>query len=97
VNSDWEWLGGSVFRCRLPFRDIGLVEGSTGTLLIDTGWPKRGPFSAASSTASLISYSDTTILITSSAFDNAAISCAPEVATTMFERTERLRAYAILR
>jgi hypothetical protein len=36
-------------------------------------------------------------LITSSAFDNAAISCAPEVATTMFERTERLRAYAILR
>lgn len=35
----WEQLTGGVHRCRLPFCDvtIGLVEGRTGALLVDTG------------------------------------------------------------
>jgi len=39
VHFDWESLTDSVHRCRLPFLDVtvGLVQGSTGTLLVDTG------------------------------------------------------------
>jgi glyoxylase-like metal-dependent hydrolase (beta-lactamase superfamily II) len=39
VHFDWEQLTDSVHRRRLPFLDatVGLVQGRTGTLLIDSG------------------------------------------------------------
>ena len=39
MHFDWERLTDSVHRCRLPFLDVtvGLVQGRTATLLIDTG------------------------------------------------------------
>jgi glyoxylase-like metal-dependent hydrolase (beta-lactamase superfamily II) len=39
VHLDWEQLTDSVHRCRLPFLDVtvGLVQGRTGMLLVDTG------------------------------------------------------------
>jgi hypothetical protein len=47
VNFTWEQLGECTFRCRLPFLDvtIGVVQGRTGTLLIDAGTTltERGP------------------------------------------------------
>jgi metal-dependent hydrolase (beta-lactamase superfamily II) len=39
MHFDWESLTDSVCRCRLPFLDVtvGLVQGSAGALLVDTG------------------------------------------------------------
>lgn len=39
MHFDWERLTDSVHRCRLTFLDVtvGLVQGRTGTLLIDSG------------------------------------------------------------
>ena len=39
MHFDWESLTDSVHRCRLPFLDVtvGLVQGSAGALLVDTG------------------------------------------------------------
>ena len=39
MHFDWEQLTDSVHRCRLPFLDVtvGLVQGRTGVLLVDTG------------------------------------------------------------
>ena len=39
MHFDWERLTDSVHRCRLPFLDVtvGLVQGRTGVMLIDTG------------------------------------------------------------
>jgi glyoxylase-like metal-dependent hydrolase (beta-lactamase superfamily II) len=39
VHFDWEQLTDSVHRCRLPFLDVtvGLVQGRSGALLVDTG------------------------------------------------------------
>ena len=39
MNQDWESLATGVYRCRLAFLDVtvGLVLGSEGALLIDSG------------------------------------------------------------
>ena len=104
MNFTWERLADGVFRCRLPFLDVtvGLVIGAAGTLLIDTGTTLTEARAIAHDVQELAQNHVTHILLThnhfdhvlgSSAFD-AAIYCAPEVAATMSQGIENLRADA---
>jgi glyoxylase-like metal-dependent hydrolase (beta-lactamase superfamily II) len=102
VNLAWELLADSVFRCRLPFLDVtvGLVRGRTGNLLIDTGTTLTEAQSIAADVRAMTDSSVSHIVLThnhfdhvlgSSMFGDATVYCAPEVATTMSERTDDLR------
>jgi glyoxylase-like metal-dependent hydrolase (beta-lactamase superfamily II) len=104
VNFAWERLGERVFRCRLPFLDVtvGLVCGDAGVLLIDAGTTLTEADAIAQDVWEIAGRTVSHILLThnhfdhvlgSSAFD-AAIYCAPEVAATISEGTENLRADA---
>jgi glyoxylase-like metal-dependent hydrolase (beta-lactamase superfamily II) len=106
VNFAWEQLGDGVHRCRLPFLDvtIGLVHGTTGTLLIDTGTTlteanaiKADVAKITGGTAShiVLTHSHFDHVLGSSAFTGADVYCAPDVAATIANRTEHLRADAI--
>jgi glyoxylase-like metal-dependent hydrolase (beta-lactamase superfamily II) len=106
VNFAWERLGDGVHRCRLPFLDVtvGLVYGTTGTLLIDTGTTLTEANAIKADVAEITGGSVSHIVLThnhfdhilgSSAFTGAAVYCAPEVAATIADRTERLRADAV--
>jgi glyoxylase-like metal-dependent hydrolase (beta-lactamase superfamily II) len=105
VNCAWERLGDSTFRCRLPFLDVtvGVVWGDAGVLLIDTGTTLTEAKAIAHDLRQMAGRRVTHILLThnhfdhvlgSSAFD-AAIYCAPEVAQTISEQTDHLRADAL--
>lgn len=102
MNYSWERLEDAVFRCRLPFLDvtIGLVAGSAGTLLIDTGTTLTEAGAIAADIAMMGHRRVSHILLThnhfdhilgSSAFADAQIYCAPEVSVTMAERRDHLR------
>lgn len=102
----WERLAVGVFRCRLPFLDVavGLVHGRTGALLIDTGTTLTQARAIAEDVQHIANREVSHIVLThnhfdhilgSSAFDGAEIYCAAEVATTMAERTDHLRADAV--
>jgi glyoxylase-like metal-dependent hydrolase (beta-lactamase superfamily II) len=106
VNFVWERLADGVFRRRLPFLDVtvGLVYGRTGATLIDTGTTLTEAQAIAEDVQGIANREISHIVLThnhfdhilgSSSFDGAEIYCAAEVATTMAERTEHLRADAV--
>jgi glyoxylase-like metal-dependent hydrolase (beta-lactamase superfamily II) len=106
VNFAWERLSDGVFRCRLPFLDVtvGVVQGRTGVLLIDTGTSLAEARAIEADVRTLTGDDVSHIILThnhfdhvlgSSAFGDAAAYCAPEVATTISVRTAHLRADAL--
>jgi len=106
VNFAWEPLADGVHRCRLPFLDvtIGLVHGQTGTLLVDAGTTlaeadaiKADVLEIAGSAVShiVLTHNHFDHILGSSAFADAEVYCAPEVAATIADRTEHLRADAV--
>jgi glyoxylase-like metal-dependent hydrolase (beta-lactamase superfamily II) len=106
VTFDWERLADGVWCCRLPFLDVtvGLVHGRGGAMLIDTGTTLTEAWAIARDVQEMIGRQVSHIVLThnhfdhilgASAFDGAEIYCAPEVATTMAERTDHLRADAL--
>lgn len=106
MNYAWERLGEGVHRCRLPFLDvtIGLVCGRTGTLLIDTGTTLAEANGIKADIAEISDRPVSHILLThnhfdhilgSSAFAEAAVYCAPEVAATIADHTAELHAHAV--
>jgi glyoxylase-like metal-dependent hydrolase (beta-lactamase superfamily II) len=106
VNFVWEQLSDTVHRCRLPFLDvtIGLVHGATGTLLIDTGTTLTEAALVKADVADIADGEVSDIVLThnhfdhilgSSAFEGATVYCAPDVAATIANRSEHLRAEAV--
>ncbi len=106
MNHTWEQLADRVFRCRLPFLDVtvGLVWGSAGALLVDTGTTlteARGISADARALSGrdvshiLLTHNDFDHILGSSAFGNAAVYCAAAVAETMANETDQLRAEAV--
>jgi len=106
VNFVWEQLGDGIHRCRLPFLDvtIGLVHGATGTLLIDTGTTLTEAALVKADVADIADGEVSDIMLThnhfdhilgSSAFEGATVYCAPDVAATIANRSEHLRAEAV--
>ena len=106
MNFVWEQLGDGIHRCRLPFLDvtIGLVHGATGTLLIDTGTTLTEAALVKADVADIADGDVSDIVLThnhfdhilgSSAFEGATVYCAPDVAATIANRSEHLRAEAV--
>jgi glyoxylase-like metal-dependent hydrolase (beta-lactamase superfamily II) len=106
VTLVWERLADGVFRCRLSFLDVtvGLVVGRDGAVLIDSGTTVTEAQAIAADVRDMSGGEVSQIVLThnhfdhilgASAFDGAEIYCAPEVATTMAERADHLRADAL--
>ncbi|MGV0645875.1 MBL fold metallo-hydrolase [Mycolicibacterium sp. XJ879] len=106
MNYSWERLADAVFRCRLPFLDvtIGVVAGSAGTLLIDTGTTLTEAEAITADIAAMGHRDVSHILLThnhfdhilgSSAFPDARIYCASQVAATMSDGRHHLRDDAV--
>lgn len=102
----WERLTASVRRCRLPFCDVtvGLVWGSTGVLLVDTGTtlPEASAIDAGVRRLAGRPVSDIVLthkhfdhVLGSSAFADANIYCAPEVVECLSSGTGRMREDAL--
>jgi glyoxylase-like metal-dependent hydrolase (beta-lactamase superfamily II) len=90
VHFDWESLTDSVHRCRLPFLDVtvGLVQGSTGALLVDTGTTLTEAHAIYGDVRQIAGCDVTHVVLTHKHFDHvlgsggfagAQIFCAPEV------------------
>jgi glyoxylase-like metal-dependent hydrolase (beta-lactamase superfamily II) len=90
VHFDWESLTDSVHRCRLPFLDVtvGLVQGSTATLLVDTGTTLTEAHAIRDDVRQIAGCCVTHVVLTHKHFDHvlgsggfvdAQIFCAPEV------------------
>jgi glyoxylase-like metal-dependent hydrolase (beta-lactamase superfamily II) len=105
VHFTWERLTGSVHRCRLPFCDvtIGLVQGRTGTLLVDTGTTLAEAAAIDADVQQLTGRSVSHIVLThkhfdhvlgSSLFSGADVYCAPEVVEYLSSAAEDIRADA---
>jgi glyoxylase-like metal-dependent hydrolase (beta-lactamase superfamily II) len=106
VKLVWERLADGVFRCRLPFLDVtvGLVHGRDGVVLIDSGTTLTEAHGIARDVRTIADREVSHIVLThnhfdhilgASAFEEAEIYCAPEVAATMAGRTAHLRADAL--
>jgi glyoxylase-like metal-dependent hydrolase (beta-lactamase superfamily II) len=89
VHFDWEQLTGSVHRCRLPFLDVtvGLVQGRTGALLVDTGTTLVEAHAIDADVQQIAGRGVTHVVLTHKHFDHvlgsggfadAQIFCAPE-------------------
>jgi glyoxylase-like metal-dependent hydrolase (beta-lactamase superfamily II) len=102
MNLIWERLINGVYRCRLPFCDVtvGLVWGSAGAVLVDTG---STLVEAAAIEADVRQVADgpvTHIVLTHKHFDHvlgashfagAQVYCAPEVAEYLSSGTDQIR------
>lgn len=106
VHLAWERLTGSARRCRLPFCDVtvGLVQGRTGALLVDTGTTLVEAAAIDADARLLAGCPVTHIVLThkhfdhvlgSSLFTGAQIHCAPEVAEYLSSGTDRIREDAL--
>ncbi len=106
MHFDWEQLTDSVHRCRLPFLDVtvGLVQGHTGTLLVDTGTTLVEAQAIAADVQHITGRRVTHVVLThkhfdhvlgSGGFDEAQIYCAPEVVDYLTSATDQLRADAL--
>jgi glyoxylase-like metal-dependent hydrolase (beta-lactamase superfamily II) len=106
VHFDWEQLTDSVHRCRLPFLDVtvGLVQGRTGTLLIDTGTTLTEAAAIDADAQQIAGRRVTHVVLTHKHFDHvlgsgffvaAEIYCAPQVFDCLATATEQLRADAL--
>ena len=102
MNFDWQRLTDSVNRCRLPFLDVtvGLVQGSAGTLLIDTGTTLTEAAAIHADVRQLTGSGVTHVVLTHKHFDHvlgsaefadAEIYCAPDVVDYLSSGTEQLR------
>jgi glyoxylase-like metal-dependent hydrolase (beta-lactamase superfamily II) len=102
VHFDWERLTDSVHRCRLPFLDVtvGLVQGRTGTLLIDTGTTLTEAAAIDADVRQLAGRGVTHVVLThqhfdhvlgSSMFVDAETYCAPDVVEYLSSCTDQLR------
>jgi glyoxylase-like metal-dependent hydrolase (beta-lactamase superfamily II) len=90
VHFDWESLTDSVHRCRLPFLDVtvGLVQGTAGALLVDTGTTLTEAHAIDDDVRLIAGCGVTHVVLTHKHFDHvlgsggfadAQIFCAPEV------------------
>lgn len=106
MNYDWEQLGGGVWRTRLPFLDVtvGLVDGGSHALLVDSGTTLAEAQGIEADVAMLTGKHVGHIVLTHNHFDHilgcswfkeAEIHCAPEVVATMASGRTHLRADAI--
>jgi glyoxylase-like metal-dependent hydrolase (beta-lactamase superfamily II) len=102
VHFDWESLTDSVHRCRLPFLDVtvGLVQGSTGTLLVDTGTTLNEAQAIRDDVRQITGRDVTHVVLTHKHFDhvlgsglfaNAEKYCTPEVSDCITAATDQLR------
>jgi glyoxylase-like metal-dependent hydrolase (beta-lactamase superfamily II) len=98
VHFDWEALTDTVHRCRLPFLDVtvGLVQGRSGAMLVDTGTTLTEAAAIDADVRELAGRSVTHVVLThkhfdhvlgSSIFDDAETYCAPEVAVHLSSAT----------
>ena len=106
MHFDWEQLTDSVRRCRLPFLDVtvGLVQGRTGVLLIDTGTTLTEAAAIDADVQQIAGRGVTHVVLTHKHFDHvlgsgvftdAEIYSAPEVFDYLTTATDRLRADAL--
>ena len=102
MHFDWERLTDSVHRCRLPFLDVtvGLVQGRTGAMLIDTGTTLAEAAAIDADVRQLAGRRVTHVVLTHKHFDHVLGSsvfaggetyCAPDVVEYLSSRTDQLR------
>ena len=102
VHFAWEQLTAHVHRCRLPFCDvtIGLVQGRSGALLVDTGTTLVEAAAIDADVRRIAGRPITHVVLThkhfdhvlgSSVFAGADVYCAPEVVEYLSSATDRLR------
>jgi glyoxylase-like metal-dependent hydrolase (beta-lactamase superfamily II) len=102
VHFDWEQLTGGVHRCRLPFLDVtvGLVQGRTGVMLVDTGTTLTEAAAIDADVRRITGRRVTHVVLThkhfdhvlgSSVFAEAETYCAPAVIGYLASGTEQLR------
>ncbi|MGB9249940.1 MAG: MBL fold metallo-hydrolase [Mycobacterium sp.] len=102
MHFDWESLTDSVHRCRLAFLDVtvGLVQGSTRVLLVDTGTTLTEAHAIYDDVRLIAGRSVTHVVLTHKHFDHvlgsggfadAQIFCAPEVLDYVTSDTAQLR------
>ena len=102
MHFDWEQLTDSVHRCRLPFLDVtvGLVQGRTGALLVDTGTTLTEAQAIRDDVLQIAGRAVTHVVLThkhfdhvlgSGAFAEAQIYCAPDVFAYITTATHQLR------
>jgi glyoxylase-like metal-dependent hydrolase (beta-lactamase superfamily II) len=106
VHFEWEQLTDGVHRCRLPFLDVtvGLVQGRTGTLLVDTGTTLTEAAAIGADVQQLAGSPPTHVVLTHKHFDHvlgsggftqADIYCAPKVFDYITTATDVIRADAL--
>jgi glyoxylase-like metal-dependent hydrolase (beta-lactamase superfamily II) len=102
VHFAWEQLTAHVHRCRLPFCDvtIGLVQGRSGALLVDTGTTLVEAAAIDADVRLITGCQITHVVLThkhfdhvlgSSVFAEADVYCAPEVVEYLSSATDELR------
>jgi glyoxylase-like metal-dependent hydrolase (beta-lactamase superfamily II) len=102
VHFDWERLADGVHRCRLPFLDVtvGLVQGRSGVLLVDTGTTLTEAAAIDADVRQLARSRVTHVVLThkhfdhvlgSSVFADAETYCAPGVVEYLSSATDQLR------
>lgn len=102
MRFDWEQLTDSVCRCRLPFLDVtvGLVQGRSGTMLVDTGSTLTEARAIDADVRHIAGRRVTHVVLThkhfdhvlgSGAFTDAQIYCAPKVFDYLTTATDALR------
>jgi glyoxylase-like metal-dependent hydrolase (beta-lactamase superfamily II) len=102
----WEPVAEGVHRCRMAFCDvtIGLVRGSAGALLVDTGSTLNEAAAVDADARQLAGGTVTHIVLTHKHFDHvlgsagfpaAEVYCAPEVAEYLSSATDQLRSDAL--
>jgi glyoxylase-like metal-dependent hydrolase (beta-lactamase superfamily II) len=102
VHFDWESLTDSVHRCRLPFLDVtvGLVQGGTAALLVDTGSTLTEAHAIRDDVRQIAGREATHVVLTHKHFDHvlgsggfadAQIFCAPEVLDYLTTDVDQLR------
>jgi glyoxylase-like metal-dependent hydrolase (beta-lactamase superfamily II) len=106
VNFTWERLADKVFRTRLPFLDVtvGVVCGSTGTLLVDTGTTLGEAAAIVADVGELAATPITHILLTHNDFDHilgigghpgAEVFSTDRVVATLLHESAQLRDEAL--
>ena len=102
MHFDWEPLTDSVHRCRLPFLDVtvGLVQGRTGALLVDTGTTLTEAQAISDDVRQIAGRSVTHVVLTHKHFDHvlgaglftdAQTYCAPKVFDYLTTAADQLR------
>ena len=106
VNFDWERLADGVHRCRLPFLDVtvGLIDSEAGAALVDSGTTLTEVAAIQADVRAMAGRRVSRIILThkhfdhvlgASAFADAEIFCAPEVAAYLSSGMAEMRADAL--